>query len=143
MEPNKQIQDINAEFAQLVGIKKVQAFIVNNKDGEVRYYSHPSSAYRTPKGWEDFSVGILEEPVYPDFTTPYNFATLLNIQWEIFGSLGPQYQRVADESFPVNYLVTKIQAIKVCRSFGGGDLLDEYIKRVREADFDYEILEEI
>ena len=140
---SEQLEKLNQEFCELIGIKKVQSFIINDDTEEIRYYSHPSGAYKTPKGWENITSGILSKPIYPDFTNPNNFIKLLNIQWQIFGSLGPQYNKVANESFQVNYLVTKIQGIKMCQSFGGGELLDEYIKAVRECDFEYDILEDL
>jgi hypothetical protein len=133
------LEELNKEFSELVGIKKVRAFIINKDSEEIRYYSHPSAVYKIPKGWENVITGVLKNAIYPDFTEPYNFIKLINIQWEVFGSLGPQYNKLMNEPFELNYLINKIQGIKIARSFGGGELLDEYIEKVRKTDFDYDI----
>ena len=67
----------------------------------------------------------------------YNFSALINVQWFLFGELGDVYQRTGNETFEVNYLKTRLKAIKMCKSFGGGEMLEEYKRLVREIPFDY------
>lgn len=137
----EKIKQLNKEFSELVGIKKVQAFIINTESDEIRYYSYPSGKYKKPKGWEKSLAVSLPEPIYPDFTSSENFTKLINIQWNMFGNVGSQYNKLENESFQVNYLSTKIAAIKVARSLGGGAMLEKYIERVCNTDFEYPIEE--
>lgn len=137
------IDNLNKKFSELMGVKKIHSLVKNNDTNEVRYYAHRSGAYKKPKGWKNVTAIVLPKPIYPDFTKPSNFTKLLNIQWDIFRSLGPQYTKVMDEPFEVNYLVNKIQGIQVCRAFGGGELLDDYIKVVRNTEFEYDIMEDV
>ena len=136
-------QQLCKQLCDLVGIKPVRCFIYNNSTGEIRYYTHRTGKYKIPKGWNNYITGTYDEPVYPDFTEPENFVKLLDIQWQIFGSLGPQYVKADNESFPLNYLYTKVKAINLCKSFGGADMLDKYIEQVRYTDFNYPLPEEI
>ena len=133
------IEEINNEFCQLVGLKKAKSFILNNNSGEIRYYAHSSGKYKCPKGWTNVTTGILDKAVYPDMTEPYNFCLLLNVQWDIFESLGASYSKVGDESFEINYIMNKIQGIKMARSFGAGQLLDDYIAQLKQTQFYYDI----
>lgn len=123
------------EFCDLVGIKKIVGYIHNLDTGEVRSYSNRSSLYRPPKGWVNIEVIVLKKNCYPDLTTPVNFVKLLNIQWSLFGEIGSQYVLQEDETFQENYLYNRINAIKTCKSFGGGEMLDEYLETVRNTDF--------
>ena len=69
---------------------------------------------------------------------PFNFCTLINVQWYLEGKLGDVYKRNGDESFEANYLKTRLNAMKMCKSLGGGEILEEYKKQLRELSFDYE-----
>ena len=133
------IKILNKKFCELVGIRKISAYITNNDTQETRYYAYPSAIYKPPKGWVNTTSGVFSEPKYPDLTKPNNFIKLINIQWDLFKNLGPQYIKISDESFEVNYLTTKIAGIKLCQSFGGGELLEEYLETVRNTDFYYDL----
>jgi hypothetical protein len=62
---------------------------------------------------------------------------LLNVQWMMFGEIGVVYKREGNESFEYNYLKTRLTAIKMTKSFGGGEMLDEYKRVIQEIQFDY------
>ena len=129
------------EFCELTGIKKIVGYIRNLDTDEIRSYSNRSSLYRPPKGWVNIEVIILNKTSYPDLTSPINFIKLLNIQWSLFGEIGAQYVLQENETFQENYLYNRINAIKTCKSFGGGEMLNEYLETVKNTDFD-NILEE-
>ena len=84
------------------------------------------------KGWKETDVHTVRYDIdmYPDFTEPDNFCNLINIQWKIFGSLGDQYTLISDENFQCNYLYNKIQGIKAMLSYGGSNVLQEYIEAI-------------
>lgn len=132
-------EQLNEEFCRTCGIKKSICYLRNLDTGEIRYYSHISGLYRTPVGWKEVDgAQFADEPIYPDLiNNPKNFCALLNIQWNLFGELGQAYKKVTDESFQINYLKTRLLAIKMCKSFGGGEMLNEYLKQVKETKFDY------
>ena len=130
---------LNTEFCDLVGIPKVYGYIKNLDTNETRIYHSRSSLYRIPKGWTNYKVTKLE-PVYPDLTESNNFVKLINIQFELFGVINAdRYIRVKDENFQTSYLHNRVQGIKLCKAFGGGDMLDLYIKTVRDTEFNYSL----
>ena len=134
----EKINQLNKEFGNLVGLKPVSSFIINNDTGEIRFYNCKSSIYKKPKGWTNTYCGVFKEPIHIDFTSPTNFQKLINVQWRIFNSLGPKYERIKDEPFEVAYLNSKIAAIKIAKSFGGGEMLNAYIDEVARTDFVYD-----
>lgn len=130
-------EQINEEFCKEVGIKKACCYLQNKDTDEIRFYSNLSGLYKKPKNWKNIQKGKFE-PCYPDFiNNSYNFCILLNVQWYLFGELGDVYRRNGNESFEVNYLKTRLNALKVCKSLGGGEMLDEYKKQLKELPFDY------
>lgn len=129
---------LNTEFCKEVGIKQALCYIVNKETGETRFYSSISGAYKKPSGWKKIAVYKFNKPRYPDLiNNPYNFTMLLNVQWEMFGEIGDAYKRTGEESFEYNYLKTRLTAIKMCKSFGGGEMLDEYKAVIQSMPFDY------
>ena len=134
MEFSKKIND---EFCEEIGLKKISCYLENEITGEKRYYTSPSGFYKTPANWTEFKRHKLKEPTYPDLiNNPENFLKLLNIQWKLFGKLGDQYRKNGEEDFELNYLTTRLKAIKLCRTFGGGDGLDAYRKEILNTHFD-------
>lgn len=130
--------EINKEFCKEVGIKKACCYLLNKDTQEIRYYCNLSGLYKIPKKWKNVEKGVFKEPCYPDLiNNAYNFSALINVQWFLFGELGDVYQRTGNETFEVNYLKTRLKAIKMCKSFGGGEMLEEYKRLVREIPFDY------
>lgn len=130
-------EQINQEFCKEVGIKKACCYLLNKDTNEIRFYSNLSGLYKKPKDWKNIEKGKFDSK-YPDLiNNPINFSLLLNIQWYLFGELGDVYRRTGNECFEANYLKTRLNALKVCKSFGGGEMLEEYKKRVREIPFDY------
>ena len=130
--------DINEEFCKEVGIKKACCYLLNADTNEIRYYTNLSGLYKKPSGWKHIEKGKFE-PRYPDFiNNPFNFCTLINVQWYLEGKLGDVYKRNGDESFEANYLKTRLNAMKMCKSLGGGEILEEYKKQLRDLSFDYE-----
>ena len=55
----------------------------------------------------------------------------------MFGEMGDIYKREGQETFEYNYIKTRLTAIKMTKSFGGGEMLDEYKKAIRELCFEY------
>ena len=47
------------------------------------------------------------------------------------------YIKLKDECFQATYLRTQLMAIKMSKSFGGGEMLDEYLKAIKSAYFEY------
>lgn len=132
-------EQINDEFCKEIGIKKASCFLLNKDTNEVRYYTNLSGLYKKPQGWTNISKHKFNKPKYPDFIkNPFNFTLLLNVQWYMFGELGDIYKRNGEECFEANYLKTRLKAIKMCRSFGGGEMLDEYKKQLQNLPLDYE-----
>lgn len=130
-------QEINNEFCKEMGIKKACCCLYNKDTGEIRYYTNLSGLYKQPAGWKN----ILKEKFdscYPDFiNNEFNFCNLLNVQWFLDGQLGDVYKRNGTENFQANYLKTRLKAIKLCKAFGGGEMLEEYKKRVNQLPFQY------
>ena len=144
---DKTSAEINAQFCELCGIKKYLGYLYNIRTKERRYYFNRSSLYRLPNGWthEDTISSALPngEPIYPDLiNNPKNFSLLINIHWEMFGELGQVYTNSYNECFEATYLRTRVQAINVCKSFGGGEMLDLYMQNVRNTKF-YYFMEEL
>ena len=135
----EKLKKINDEFCEVAGIKRACCCIRNLDTGEVRYYSNISSLYKKPVGWENYDgFKISDVPVYPDLIgNDANFLKLLNVQWDMFKSLGQCYKNYENEPFQATYLKTRLNGIKTCKSFGGGEMLDEYLKSVRNVDFEY------
>lgn len=132
-------KQINDEFCKEAGIKKACCYLLNKDTDEIRFYSNLSGLYKKPAGWVNIEKGKFES-CYPDFiNNSYNFCTLLNVQWYLFGELKDVYRRTGNESFEVNYLKTKLKAMKLCRSLGGGEMMDEYKKKLQQLPFDYEV----
>lgn len=130
--------NINEEFCKEVGIKKAICYIVNEDTNEVRFYTNLSGMYKKPSGWKNITAYKFDEARYPDFiNNPVNFSMLINIQWYLFGEIGDVYKRNGNESFEENYLKTRLTAMKMCKSFGGGEMLEEYKKQIREICWDY------
>ncbi len=135
-------EKINEEFCKEVGIKKACCYLLNKDTKEKRYYSNLSGLYKKPKNWKNI-LGRKFKSCYPDLiNNPSNFCALLNIQWFLFGQLGNVYERTGDECFEVNYLKTRLNALKLSRSLGGGDMLEEYKNLVKQITFEYNIEEE-
>lgn len=129
------------EFCKEVGIKKACCYLLNEDTDEIRFYSNLSGLYKKPVGWNRIDKGKFN-PRYPNLLDPYNFTLLLNVQWDLFGKLGDCYKRNGDESFEENYLKTRLQAMKMCKSYGGGDMLEEYKKQVKDLPFYWEVEDE-
>lgn len=129
---------LNNEFCKECGIKKAVCCLYNKDTGEIRFYSSMSGAYKKPSGWKNIEVIKFDKPKYPDLiNNPLNFSILINIQWDMFGEIGDAYKKNGTESFEYNYVKTRLTAIKMCKSFGGGEMLDEYKKILSEILFDY------
>lgn len=129
---------LNEQFCKEVGIKYASCYLYNPETKEIRFYSNLSGLYKQPSGWKKIEQYKFKEPKYPDLiNNPFNFSTLINIQWKMFGEIGDAYLRTGDESFEYNYVKTRLTAMKMCKSFGGGEMLEEYKKALREASFDY------
>ena len=131
-------EKLNAEFCKECGIKQAICYIVNPETGEIRFYSNISCAYKKPSGWNKVESYRFDKPRYPDLiNNPNNFSALINIQWDMFGELGDAYKKSGKESFEYNYVKTRLTAIKMCKSFGGGEMLEEYKKAIQATLFDY------
>ena len=50
---------------------------------------------------------------------------------------GDVYKRTGEESFEYNYIKTRLTAIKMCKSFGGGEMLELYKEAIQNILFDY------
>ena len=131
---------LNKEFCKTIDLKPTRCALINMDTGDIRVYESISSLYKKPKGWENVKAVRFQDPVYPDFTTPDNFLTLLNVQWELFGNLGGQYNRMSDENFIANYIYNKIRAVQTLRSYGGSEMLEEFINRIHNIDYKFEVL---
>lgn len=130
-------QKINNEFCKEIGIKKYTCYLENEQTGERKYYISPSGFYKNPKNWESISRHKLKEPKYPDLiNNPKNFLKLLNVQWKLFGNLGDKYLKTGEEDFELNYVKTRLKAIKICRTLGGGDGLDAYREEILNTKFE-------
>ena len=133
MEFEKQI---NEEFCKEVGIKKVCVRLENCDTGEIKYYTN--NKYKKPKGWNNIIKHKYDPPKYPDLIgNSTNFCYLINVQWNMFGSLGDIYGKTGDENFQLNYVKTRLKALKLCRSFGGGGMLDAYKEQINKIKFEY------
>lgn len=128
---------INDQFCKEVGIKKACCYLLNKDTGEIKFYSNLSGLYKKPKDWKHIEKGKFD-PKYPDLINDsFNFMNVLNVHWYLFGDLGDVYKKTGDENFESNYLKTRLSAIKMCKSFGGGELLEEYKKQLRELPLNY------
>ena len=137
-------ETVNIEFRKEVGIKSVACYLVNAETGEVRFYSNMSGLYKKPSGWKKIQAYKFDKPRYPDLINdPCNFSMLLNVQWMMFGEIGDVYKREGDESFEYNYIKTRLTAIKMTKSFGGGEMLEEYKRVIQELPFNYLLEEEL
>ena len=133
---------INNAFCEEVGIKKICCALKNKKSGEIKYYVSPSALYKIPKNWQEKDIQKikLQEPIYPDIiTNTKNFLLLLNVQWSMFGELGDVYTKTGVETFECNYVKTRLKALKMCRSFGGGEMFEQYVENVKNLPFEYNI----
>lgn len=130
-------QNLNDQFCKEVGIKRVVCYIFNTDTNEVRFYSNLSGLYKKPKGWKNIEAYKLEKPLYPNLMDSKNFSKLINIQWKMFGEIGDVYKKSGNESFEYCYVKTRLMAMKMAKSFGGGDMLEEYKKAVRDCEFSY------
>ena len=140
LQLNKHLTDeeLNEAFCEELELKKALVQVTNMETGEARAYSSKSSLYRLPVGWNNVETIEFDAPRYPDFiNNNNNFCKLLNIHWFMFKHLGNQYTQNDLESFQYNYIETRLKAIQMCKSFGGGEMLEEYIKTVRNTMFDY------
>lgn len=130
--------DLNTEFCKEIGIKPAICYIVNSETGEIRFYANLSGLYKKPVGWTKIETYRFDKPKYPDLiNNPVNFSKVLNVQWYMFGEMGDIYKREGQETFEYNYIKTRLTAIKMTKSFGGGEMLDEYKKAIRELCFEY------
>ena len=140
-------EELNKEFCKLVGIRPIKGALINDDTGEVRTYISSNSVYKTPKGWTNFKSVIFKEPMYPNFLELENFYALLELQWQIFGSLGGSYNKIDNENFITNYLYNKVKAIQILKSYGGSEMLDIFIKEIQKLNYsfnvevDYDIIE--
>lgn len=131
-------ETLNTEFCKEVGIKSAACYLLNVETGEIRFYTNLSGMYKKPSGWKKIQTYKFDKPRYPDLiNNPFNFMLLLNVQWCMFGEIGDVYKREGNESFEYNYLKTRLTAIKMTKSFGGGEMLDEYKRVIQEMQFDY------
>lgn len=132
-------EQLNDLFCKEIGIKKACCYLLNKDTKEIRFYSSPSGLYKKPVGWKNCVAKKFDKPRYPDFiNNPANFSTLINVQWYLFGSLlGETYTKETQESFECNYVKKKLEAIRACESFGGGEMLQEYKKQLRDLSYDY------
>ena len=131
-------EQLNTEFCKECGIKQAACYLLNPDTGEVRFYSNISGLYKHPVTWKKVEQYRFDKPRYPDLiTNHYNFTKLINIQWKMFGEIGDVYKKTGNESFEYCYLKTRLTAIKMCKSFGGGEMLEEYKKAIRESEWDY------
>ena len=139
----QELETLNDEFCQEVGLKKISCILINEDTDEIRYYSSLSALNRFPVGWKNCKAIKFNKPCYPDLITNCNnFCTLLNIKWDMFKELNNQpYFNLKDECFQATYVRTQLMAIKMSRSFGGGEMLDEYIKAIKNATFEIEYIE--
>lgn len=127
-------KELNTLFCKKIGIKKACYLVINPVTKEAKTLSNLN---KVPKSWDNPKIIEFTEK-YPDFINNINnFMMLLNVQWNMFGHLGDSYEKQSDESFQYNYLKTKLKAIDLCNSFGGGEMLEEYKKEVRKQPFDY------
>lgn len=135
-------KQINDAFCEEVGIKKICCALKNKDTGQIKYYVSPSGIYKIPKNWKekDTQKIKLTTPIYPDvITNAKNFSLLLNVQWQMFGELGDVYTKTGVESFECNYVKTRLKALKMCRSFGGGEMFEQYKQNVINLPFEYDI----
>ena len=129
---------LNTEFCKEVGIKQAACYIVNPDTNEIRFYSNLSGLYKKPAGWKKVEAYKFDIPKYPDLiTNPFNFSLLINVQWFMWRELGNVYTQEGKETFEYNYVKKRLEAMKMARSFGGGDKLDEYKDTIRNLPFDY------
>lgn len=132
-------KEVNEVFCKTIGIKPLAGVIINLDTNEVRYYQCPTSLYRKPVGWSNIKTICFKEPMYPNFLDPYNFIMLMEVQWLVFGCIDNQYKRIKNESFPVNYLYSKIKAIETLRNYGGSEMMDIYIDMIKDIRFTIEV----
>ena len=138
---DKTPQELNDEYCKLVGIKKIKYQVLNKDTYELKYFS---GKVKLPKSWTNIQVMEFDKPRYPDFIdNPYNFMLLVNTQWFLFGELGACYTQQEKETFECNYLYSKIKAMEMCDSFGGGEMMEEYKKQVQNLNFNYRRPEDI
>ena len=130
---------LNEQFCKTVEIRPVRCALINLDTEELRTYESISSLYKRPKGWVNVQAVNFQKPIYPDFTIPENFLALLDIQWEMFGNLGGQFNRINQEDFICNYLYNKIRAVQTLRAYGGSDMLQEYINRLHNINYQFEV----
>lgn len=131
-------ETLNAEFCKECGIKQAVCYLLNKETGEIRFYSGLSGLYKHPSGWKKIEAFKFDKPRYPDLiNNPFNFSELINIQWYMFGEIGDVYKREGNETFEYNYVKTRLAAMKMTKSFGGGEMLEEYKKAIQEIPFDY------
>lgn len=129
---------LNTEFCKECGIKQAACYLVNKDTGEMRFYTGISGLYKQPSGWKKIGAYKFDKPKYPDvINNSFNFTMILNVQWMMFGELGDVYKREGDESFEYNYIKTRLTAMKMAKSFGGGEMLEEYKKAIQSLPFDY------
>lgn len=134
---NSDKEKIISNFCNATGIRKVTSYIKNKDTNEIRYYISPKSIYKKPRGWDNTEVGVFNHGKYPDLTEPNNFLKLIDVHWKLFGCLGHQYEIKNDESFPLNYIETRTKAINLCKSLGGGEMLDIYLQMLKTTEFKY------
>lgn len=132
------------EFCDEAGIKPIKYILFEPNLNEYRLYSSRTALYKKPSGWGETELTTLDTPIYPDLINdPENFLMVLNLQWDMFEELGDVYQKERDESFQYNYLNTKLKALKMCKSFGGGEMMEEYKKELRKLNYGYDINNDI
>ena len=140
------IDSLNEEFCKEVGIKKIAGILINCDTDEIRYYSSVSSLKKIPAGWKSCKAIKFEKPLYPDLINNCNnFCALLNIKWDMFKELNNQpYIKLKEECFQATYIRTQLMAIKMSKSFGGGEMLNNYINAIKSTmfEFEFELLEE-
>ena len=130
--------DLNKEFCKEVGIKPVSSYIINKDTGEVKFFTRKTAAPKLPTDWKNIIAAEFKHKRYPDLiNNPYNFTALLNVQWFMFGELGDVYTRDGTESFEYKYVKTRLTAMKLAKSYGGGEMLEAYKKALRELSLDY------
>lgn len=131
-------QQINDEFCKEMGLRKIKCVLTNTDTNEQRSYTTLSGIYKPPKNWKHYTYQIFDNPNYPDIiTNPNNFCKILNVQWDLFNSIGETYTKTGEETFQEAYIKMRLRAIKLCKSLGGGDGLDTYMDRIKQLKFEF------
>lgn len=131
-------EELNEEFCKECGIKPIYGYTMKDVFTEPTYYYSKQSLTKALKKLpQGYAYQICETPTYPDLLNEeINFIKFINVQWNIFGQIGTDmYIKVSDESFQYNYMMMRLNALKACKAFGGGEMMEEYKKALRKTQF--------